>query len=90
MRFKRMVLDVSALNERAIRCYERLGFQYEGSHFEYMGRSVDLGFLDHAPYRHLQRFCQSKQRRNWVLAYDMALEREQWLARTSVARRVKA
>jgi RimJ/RimL family protein N-acetyltransferase len=90
MGFKRLVLDVSAFNERAIRCYERLGFQYEGSHFEYMGRSVDLAFLDQAPYRHLQRFCQSKQRRDWVLAYDMALGREQWLAQAPAARRVKA
>jgi RimJ/RimL family protein N-acetyltransferase len=77
--FHKMVLDVAAINERAIRCYERCGFERVGSHYQYVGRDRDLDFLKQRPYRHLNRFVQRRGRRNFVLTYDMVLERELWL-----------
>jgi diamine N-acetyltransferase len=77
--FRRMVLDVSAINERAIRCYERCGFERVGTHYQYLGRDSDIAFLKQERYRHLSRFVQRRGRRHYMLAYDMVLERELWL-----------
>ena len=77
--FRRMVLDVSAINQRAIRCYERCGFERVGTHYQYLGRDSDIAFLKQRRYRHLGRFVQRRGRRHYVLAYDMVLERELWL-----------
>jgi RimJ/RimL family protein N-acetyltransferase len=79
--FAKMVLDVSALNQRAIRCYERCGFERAGSHYQYIGREGDITFLQKRPYRHLRRFIQCRGRRSYMLAYDMVLERDLWLIR---------
>jgi diamine N-acetyltransferase len=80
--FRRMVLDVSAINQRAIRCYERCGFERVGTHYQYMGRDSDVAFLKQRRYRHLSRLVQRRGRRHYMLAYDMVLERELWLAQT--------
>jgi diamine N-acetyltransferase len=77
--FERMVLDVSAINERAVRCYERCGFKRSGSHYRYVGSDPDVVFLEEEPYKHLQRFVRRRGRRNYALSYDMVLEREDWL-----------
>jgi RimJ/RimL family protein N-acetyltransferase len=77
--FERMVLDVSAINIRAVRCYERCGFRYVGSHYEYMGTDEDLAFLKEERYQHLRRFFRRKSQRNSALSYDMVLEKVDWL-----------
>jgi RimJ/RimL family protein N-acetyltransferase len=77
--FAKMVLDVSAINERAVRCYERCGFEQVGTHYETVGRDSEVAFLKTRPYRHLRRFVQRRGRRDYVLTYDMVLERELWL-----------
>jgi diamine N-acetyltransferase len=77
--FRKMVLDVSAINQRAVRCYERCGFERVGTHYEYIGRDSEMAFIKQKPYRHLSRFVQRRGHRNYVLAYDMVLERELWL-----------
>jgi RimJ/RimL family protein N-acetyltransferase len=78
--FGTMVLDVAAINERAVRCYERCGFEFTGSHYEYLAKYQDMMFLQEEPYQHLQRFCESDARRGWILTYDMALTKRQWIA----------
>ena len=77
--FRRLVLDVSAINLRAIRCYESCGFERSGSHYEYLGRNADTAFLEKEPYQHLQRFVRNRGHRSYALAYDMVLKREDWL-----------
>lgn len=77
--FERMVLDVSAINIRAVRCYERCGFRYVGSHYEYMGTDEDVAFLQEERYQDLKRYFRRKNQRNWALSYDMALEKADWL-----------
>jgi RimJ/RimL family protein N-acetyltransferase len=76
--FARMVLDVSAVNQRAIRSYERCGFRYDGSRYQYAGTDDDLAFLREQRYSHLRRFFKREGRRNLVLFYDMLLDREDW------------
>jgi RimJ/RimL family protein N-acetyltransferase len=77
--FERIVLDVAAINERAIRCYERCGFQYVGSHYQGIGDREDIAFLERKEYRHLARFFQISRYRSRMLFYDMALDRSTWL-----------
>jgi diamine N-acetyltransferase len=78
--FEQMVLDVSASNQRAVRCYKRCGFRYAGSHYQYAGTDTDVAFLEKESYRYLQRFFKRDGRRNLMLAYDMVLHRTDWLA----------
>jgi RimJ/RimL family protein N-acetyltransferase len=79
--FERMVLDVCAANRRAVRCYERCGFEYAGSHYEYAGTDAEIRFLQNAEYAHLRRFFRKRDQRHWMLSYDMSLTRENWLTK---------
>jgi RimJ/RimL family protein N-acetyltransferase len=83
--FEQMVLDVAAINRRAIRCYERCGFKYVGSHYVYAGTDEDVAFLNEERYQHLKRFFRKRGYRSWMLSYDMLLEKKDWLARQANA-----
>lgn len=78
MEFSVMVLDVAAPNQRAVRCYERLGFGYVGSDWRQAGASFDRRVLDLPSYRGLQRFFDWRQRGLWVEFFEMRLDRAQW------------
>jgi hypothetical protein len=78
--FERMVLDVAAVNRRAVRCYERCGFRSVSSHHQYAGSDDDLSFLKAEGYRDLRRFFKKDRYRNTMLAYDLELNRRDWLA----------
>lgn len=80
MGFDRIVLDVAAVNKRAIACYERCGFTYTGSHYQYAGQGPDMAFLQEEQYREVRRFFSRRDHGHWMLAYDMVLEKEDWLA----------
>lgn len=77
--FDQIVLDVSAANIRAVRCYQQCGFEQVGSHYQYAGSDEDLAFLRQEPYRSLQPLFDTTGYRNLMLTYDMLLEREAWL-----------
>jgi RimJ/RimL family protein N-acetyltransferase len=79
--FERMVLDVAAINLRALRLYERCGFERVGSSYEPLPYQADIGFLNEDAYRHLRKFVRQERWRDVVLTYDMALERDDWLAK---------
>lgn len=78
--FGRLVLDVAAVNERAVRLYERCGFKQVGTHYQYAGGDRDLAFLNQRSYRHLRPLFKRDRRRTTMLAYDMCLDRADWLA----------
>jgi RimJ/RimL family protein N-acetyltransferase len=78
--FQRMVLDVAAINERAVRCYEHCGFQRTASSYQPLPWNADTCFMDDEPYRHLRRYIRHDGWRNLTLTYDMTLEREDWFA----------
>jgi len=79
--FERMVLDVAAINVRAVRCYERCGFERVGSSYEPLPWNANTGFLKEEPYRHLSKYVRHDGWRDMTLTYDMVLERKDWLAR---------
>ena len=77
--FERMVLDVAAVNQRALRCYKRCGFRSVASHYQYAGGDSEIQFLRQEAYRDLRRFFRRERYRTTMLAYDMELERKDWL-----------
>jgi RimJ/RimL family protein N-acetyltransferase len=76
MGFKKLYLDVAAPNRRAIRCYEKCGFQRTGSHYQDAGSDQRLTFLDDKRYRDIRRFFKKKRGHNVVLFYDMKIQKE--------------
>jgi len=88
--FERIVLDVSAINKRAIRCYERCGFKHSGSHYEFAGTDADIAFLKDERYKDLRRFFRKRDRRNWMLSCDMVLEKKDRLEQQRPSERRRA
>ncbi len=78
--FRIMVLDVAAPNERAVRCYERLGFSYIGSDWREAGFTFDRAIIEWQCYRHLRQFFHPHSRGVSVEFFEMRLLREEWLA----------
>ncbi len=76
--FATLYLDVSATNVRAVRCYEKCGFQCFSSHYRLAGNDERLAFLNEEKYRALRRFFKREKGRNLVLFYDMKIERHDW------------
>jgi RimJ/RimL family protein N-acetyltransferase len=74
--FETLYLNVAAPNKRAIRCYEKCGFEYIGSHYQGIDRDGRLAFLKDEKYRHIRQFFKKKRGRHVVLFYDMKIERE--------------
>jgi RimJ/RimL family protein N-acetyltransferase len=79
--FQIMVLDVAALNLRAVRCYERLGFRYVGSDWRSVGMFFDARVLDDPRYAPMRRFFRPNQRGSGleVEFLEMELPKEKWL-----------
>ncbi len=78
MGFAILYLDVAAANTRAIRCYEKCGFQYIGSHYRWAGSDAQLAFLKEERYRNIRQFFKNEKGRNLALFYDMKIERKDW------------
>jgi len=78
MGFTRMVLDVAVPNVRAIRCYQRLGFQITGSHWQ-MHTSASDPSVDRA-YRHVSDAFRRAGGCLEVRFLDMEIDRPRFLA----------
>ncbi|MGA9347518.1 MAG: GNAT family N-acetyltransferase [Anaerolineae bacterium] len=74
--FETLYLDVAAPNKRALRCYEKCGFEYIGSHYQGIGSDEHLTFLKDERYRDVRRFFKKEKGRNLVLFYDMKIEKK--------------
>lgn len=76
--FYHMPLDVAAANLRAVRCYEKLGFQHVGTHWQALDGTLDPHLLERPEYaalRHLFRWSWGQAE---ALYYDMELRRSDW------------
>lgn len=76
--FQVMVLDVAAPNQRAVRCYQRLGFRTIGDDWREVPATVDLRFLDRPEHAALQGFFRYARRGVWVQFYEMELYSNEW------------
>ncbi len=79
--FARMRLDVAAVNQRAVRCYERLGFRYLASEWRSAGHDPALRLLDDPQYRDLLPFFRCGRFDTQVEFYEMELTRAEWQGR---------
>jgi len=75
-----MVLDVAGPNQRAVRCYRRLGFHAVGSDWRDAGLYFDRHILDNPRYAHVRQFFRADQSGVWVQFFEMRLNREDWRA----------
>jgi diamine N-acetyltransferase len=76
--FRRMVLDVAMPNQRAIRCYQRLGFTVTGSHWQVHSAGSDPS-ADRA-YRELASAFRRRGRLLEVRFLDMEIDLPRFLA----------
>lgn len=79
--FQAMVLDVAAPNQRAVRSYLSLGFQYVGEDWRDTTFHFDSRILDSPRYAHLRDFFKSSRNGLQVKFFEMRLLKEEWLAR---------
>lgn len=73
-----MVLDVAAFNERAVRCYERLGFCLVADEWRKSGCHSCARALDEPERYHLQRYFRRERSNLWVQFLEMELRRPMW------------
>lgn len=78
--FDQLHLDVAAFNQRAVRCYERLGFEYIDSEWRSAGNDPSLRQLDDPQHRDLQSFFRRGRFETLVEFYEMSLNRAAWRA----------
>jgi RimJ/RimL family protein N-acetyltransferase len=81
--FERILLDVAAINQRAIRCYQHLGFSQTDQHYQPADPQTYQVILHQPTYRHLHRFFRAGSPHPRLLFYDMELTREVWQLRRS-------
>ncbi|HMQ29727.1 MAG TPA: GNAT family N-acetyltransferase [Chloroflexaceae bacterium] len=81
MGFGELKLDVAAFNRRAVRCYERLGFDHVESEWRGAGSDPALRLLDDPRFADLRPFFRRNRFETQVEFYEMALSRDDWQLR---------
>jgi diamine N-acetyltransferase len=76
--FTHLHLDVAAFNLRAVRCYERLGFQHLDSEWRSAGRDPAIRLLDEQRYADLRPYFRRNRFETFVEFYEMLLTRDGW------------
>jgi RimJ/RimL family protein N-acetyltransferase len=78
LRFHRLVLDVAAANQRAVRCYEKVGFRRVGARWQAVDAPIDTRLFERAEYAPQQRFFRWSWGQMETLYLDMELQRSEW------------
>ncbi len=73
LRFPELRLDVAAPNVRAVRCYEKVGFQRVSEFYRPMSADVDLSFLADERYSPLRPLFKHQGSATQALFYEMTL-----------------
>ncbi len=76
--FRTMVLDVAAFNQRAVRCYERLGFVVVSSDWRRTSAGRCSSALNDPARASLQQHFRHERQSVWVEFYEMELARDDW------------
>ncbi|MEI7645442.1 MAG: GNAT family N-acetyltransferase [Chloroflexales bacterium] len=79
--YSSLLLDVAAFNVRAVRCYERLRFEYVESEWRSAGRDPSLRLLEDPRYRDYLSYFRRGRFETMVEFYEMVLIRDAWMAR---------
>lgn len=79
LEFQVLMLDVAAINRRAVRCYERLGFQKLESDWRSAGNDPALRLLEDPAYRDITPFFRRGRYGTLVEFYEMSLCRSDWI-----------
>lgn len=83
--FQIMVLDVATFNERAVRCYEHLGFRSVSSEWRKSGCTSCLRALEDPSHEHLKPYFRRERSMVWVQFLEMELTRNMWIERDEMA-----
>lgn len=81
MGFGTMVLDVAAVNRRAVCCYERLGFRHIGHEWRKSSSSSCMRALDDPAYHSLLPYVRRERFGVWVQFFEMELQKQHWYER---------
>ncbi len=76
--FNTMLLDVAACNERAVRCYRRLGFRLVAEEWRTSYSSSALEHLDDMAYTHMRPYFRRHLSGYLVLFFEMEMHRREW------------
>ncbi len=76
--FQRMVLDVAATNQRAIRAYQKVGFRQYSEHYRSAADEAHWQILHQPQYTSLRNFFRHAAWGLQQLHYDMELTREDY------------
>ncbi len=77
--FREMRLDVAAFNRRAMRSYEKCGFQYVGQHWTEHPSSLFPPVFKDPRYKEVVKYFRRSLLGIEVLYYDMAIDRATYL-----------
>ena len=78
MGFRVLLLDVAALNVRAVRCYQKVGFVTTGEHFRPVTSTEARAFMRSPQYQELSHLTRQWRGQHQMLFYDMELGRDRW------------
>lgn len=81
MKFMLMVLDVAAFNQRAVRCYERLGFEHTSNDWRKSTCRTCMQALEVPENQHMLPFFRRERYSLWVQFLEMELRRSRWYER---------
>lgn len=82
MGFATMRLNVAAVNQRAVRSYEKLGFAYVESEWRSAGNDPSVRLIDDPRFADLAPHFRRGRFETLIEFYEMELTREIWLARS--------
>lgn len=76
--FRVMLLDVAAPNLRAVRCYEKAGFERTGEHFRPVTSGEARAFMRMPDYKERSHLLRKSRGQYEMLFYDMEIDRARW------------
>lgn len=76
--FNTMVLDVAAFNQRAVRCYEHLGFRCISEEWRRTGNETCLNTLEESNHRKLLIYFRREHTSLLVQFLEMQIQRHEW------------
>jgi diamine N-acetyltransferase len=86
LQHEELLLDVAALNKRAIRCYEKCGFEFIRKKYKVHDPRTDIDFFGDERYKDIRKYFLKNEDEILVEFEEMEISKERWrrLSRTQV------